>query len=268
MKIRSLVTTSGAAALALAVWTIPAISQGPLYDRIKASIPYPVTLGDKVLQPGDYTIQQLPSQSSSRVLLFYTRDGMKFETSAMTIPALDPNTARNTRLILNKAGDDYYIDKIWVQGKDYGYELPVPDALKSREKERMTPTTVAGTYSSSSSTDMVTSQESTNTVTQSAAANTPPTNTDVATSTTPAAPSTPVTTSATTSTTTATETAQSAPPPATSSTPSTGSADRSMTPDQAAPAPATMPATAANWLLMLLGGSTLSGAGMMLRRKR
>jgi LPXTG-motif cell wall-anchored protein len=29
-----------------------------------------------------------------------------------------------------------------------------------------------------------------------------------------------------------------------------------------------MPQTAANWLMMLLSGGTLSGAGLMLRRKR
>jgi len=29
-----------------------------------------------------------------------------------------------------------------------------------------------------------------------------------------------------------------------------------------------MPNTAANWVMMLLGGGTLSGAGLLLRRKR
>jgi LPXTG-motif cell wall-anchored protein len=29
-----------------------------------------------------------------------------------------------------------------------------------------------------------------------------------------------------------------------------------------------MPKTSAGWLMMLLGGSSLSGAGLMLRRKR
>src|SRR5207247_724736 len=61
----------------------------------------------------------------------------------MTIPALDINTARDTKLVLNHVGDDYYINKIWVQGKDYGYELPAPKGLKSRENEKVTVTTVA-----------------------------------------------------------------------------------------------------------------------------
>ena len=44
----------------------------------------------------------------------------------MTIPTLDPNTARDTKVVLHHYGSDYYFDKIWVQGKDYGYEFPLP----------------------------------------------------------------------------------------------------------------------------------------------
>src|SRR5436305_9898012 len=113
--------TAGAMALTFAVWLTPnSIQAQPMYDRIHVNLPYTITMQNKTLQPGDYTIQQLPSTGgSSRVLLFYTNDGMKFETSAMTIPALYPNTARDTKLVLNHVGDDYYISKIWLQGKDY-----------------------------------------------------------------------------------------------------------------------------------------------------
>ena len=37
--------------------------------------------------------------------------------------------------------------------------------------------------------------------------------------------------------------------------------------DEPAPAPQSLPATSADWLMMLLSGGTLSGAGLMLRRK-
>src|SRR5215471_8488193 len=144
MNRKSFSTTASAVALALAMWISPVIVQGqPLYDRIQVNLPYKITLGDKVLEPGDYTIQQLPDNGGgSRVLLFYTENGMKFETSAMTIPALDINTARDTKLVLGHIGDDYYINKIWVQGKDYGYELPMPQGLRARLNEQ-TETTVA-----------------------------------------------------------------------------------------------------------------------------
>src|SRR5437899_2790010 len=144
----SFATRMTTAALALAIWVTPGAFHGqPLYDRIHVNLPYKVTLGEKTLQPGDYTIQQLPDNGGgSRILLFYTDNGMKFETSAMTIPTLDPDTARDTKLVLNHVGDDYYINKIWVQGKDYGYELPIPKGLKERQNEKSAETTVAAQY--------------------------------------------------------------------------------------------------------------------------
>src|SRR5439155_3767847 len=87
--------------------------------------------------PGDYTIQRLPNNGGSRVLLFYSDNGMKYETLALPFAALDINTARETKLVLNHVGDDYYIHKIWVQGKDYGYELHMPKSVKARRTEQM-----------------------------------------------------------------------------------------------------------------------------------
>jgi len=262
MKLKSFATTAGAAALALVMWITPVAVQGqPLYDRIHVNLPYKIVLGEKTLEPGDYTIQQLPDNGGgSRVLLFYTDNGMKFETSAMTIPALDVNTARDTKLVLNHVGDDYYINKIWVQGKDYGYELPMPKSLKDRQNEKMTETTVAA-------------QSQPATTTETAQTTTPP----------PAQATTPPPVTSETQTKPAEETtAQSNQPTQPVETPATpaptpapdvnaNSADRAMTDQEAArtaPAPTTMPNTAANWLMMLLGGGTLSGAGFMLRRKR
>jgi cytoskeletal protein RodZ len=194
---------------------------------------------------------------------------MKFETSAMTIPTLDPNTPRDTKVILNQVGEDYYISKIWVQGKDYGYELPMPNSFKSRQNERTTESSVTGTYQPSSGTDVTTTTPATTTAAAQPAETAPPANANsnntADTTNRPMADTTP----APATQPAPVETAQSTPPqPLTPDT----SADRSM-PDQT-PADTgsanrtSMPATSAGWLTMLLSGTTLSGAGMMLRRKR
>jgi hypothetical protein len=271
MKIGTMIITAGVLALGLAAWTTPSKAQGPMYDRVNVNLPYSVTIGNRTLQPGDYVIQQLRDQGgNSRVLLIYSDNGMKFETSAMTIPALDRNTPESTKVMLHHFGNDYYFDKIWIQGKDYGYEFPVPDSVKSRQNERMEPISVAANYSTVQSTDTTTSQ-----------------NTTTARSTTPQATTTPSTTTSqstpppatTTRTTTAQQTTQS---PAT--TTSTMTAQNQTTPQpattqrQSTMAPATtastneanrsMPNTSAGWLMMLLSGGALSGAGLSLRRKR
>ena len=217
MKIGTLAIAAGALALGLAVWIIPAKAQGPLWDTVQVNLPYTVTVGDHTLQPGDYTIQQLRDVGgNSRVLLIYSDNGMKFETSAMTIPTLDINTPEHTSVILHHFGPDYYFDKVWIQGKDYGYEFPLPNAVKMREKERMEPVSIAATYS------------------------TAPPQTTVAQTTPPPTPApAPVTT---------------APPP---------EANR-----EAPPPPPAMPKTSAGWLMLLLSGGSLSGAGMLLRRRK
>jgi len=231
MKFGKLAFAAGAMTLGLALMTPPGMAQGPMYDRVNVNLPYTVTIGDHVLQPGEYVIQQLrDAGGGSRVLLIYSDNGMKFETSAMTIPALDINTARETKVVLHHFGPDYYFDKVWIQGKDYGYEFPLPSSVKARERERMEPVAVAATYQST--------QETANTETAQTAPPPPP----------PPA--------------TVEQPAQPAPPPVETTPPPAPSAEREETPP-----PPPMPHTVSGWLMMMLGGSTLSGIGMLLRRR-
>jgi len=279
MNVKRLVLSAGVLALGVASLTVATKAQGPLYDRVLVNLPYTITIGDKVLQPGDYTIRQLPSPGgASRVLLIYSDNGMKFETSAMTIPALDNRTPEDTRVVLHHFGSDYYFDKIWIQGKDYGYEFPLPDSVKARERERLQPINVAANYqaTSESTTDTTTTANSTTTTanrttTTGNRTTTTASNTTTTNSTTPAYNSTttqsqttaPETTTAPATTTynNNTTVAQNTTPApmqnqTTTSNYTTGSANR------------TMPSTSANWLMMLMSGGMLSGAGLALRRFR
>lgn len=224
-----------AAAAMLVMLPAATQAQGPLYDKVMVNLPYTVTIGEHVLQPGPYVIRQMDSPGgASRVLLIYSDNGMKFETSAITIPALDNNTPEDTKVMLHHFGPDYYFDKVWIQGKNYGYEFPLPDSVKARERERMAPMTVAATYQA---VPAETKQEETTTAERSAPAPEP-------------APAPQETAQA-----------QPAPEPAPAAEPAPAPA-----PQEAAPAP--MPATASGWLMMLLSGGALSSAGLMLRRRK
>lgn len=254
MRIGTFAIAAGVMALGLATWMTPGKAQGPMYDRVNVTLPYSVTIGERTLQPGDYVIQQLrDAGGGSRVLLIYSDNGMKFETSAMTIPALDLRTPEDTKVVLHHFGPDYYFDKVWIQGKNYGYEFPLPDSVKSRERERAEPIAVAATYQSttepSATTNTTTAQATTAPTTP--AATTPETTTAQAT---PAPTTVPATQPA--DTTRMTAQAQTTPAPATVPSTMTDSADRSM------------PDTSAGWLMMLLSGGALSGAGLVIRRKR
>jgi len=206
-----------------------------------------------LLQAGDYEIRQHESAAGgSRILHFYTDKGMKLETTAMAIPALDNKTPEETKLVLDHIGSDYYLNKIWVQGKDYGYEFPIPESVRLREKERSSSSVVARYEPATSSTSST------------------------------------ETSATTTERTEKTEVAEAAPAPAPEPAPAPAVVEAAPAPapvpveEAQAPAPApapervemaadrgnAMPHTAGNWMNLLLGGGLLSSAGLALRRFR
>jgi len=238
--IKKSLTIAGLLVAGFAATTATVKAQGPLYDIVTVDLPYRVTLNDTVLEPGHYVIRQLDSPGGgSRVLQIFTNNGMRLKTSALTIPALDINTPSNTRVILHHYGSDYYFDKVWIQGKDYGYEFPLPSAVKSREREKMSAYSVAATYEQTSGSanqaGAVASTENT-TVTSAAPAPAPATDNVIVAQNTPA------------------------PAPEAAAAPAPSSAPVST--------PTEMPHTAGNWLGMLLSGGVLTGVGAMLRRFR
>jgi hypothetical protein len=240
MKVKNIIRSAAALAIGVAAFTTVSKAQGPLWDKVIVNLPYSVTVGERTLDPGEYSIKQLSSPGGAqRVLLIY-KDDMKFETSAMTIPALDNNTPEDTKVMLHHIGSDYYFDKIWIQGKNYGYEFVLPDAVKARQRERMEPVSVAARYESTPTeapqpeVAQVTREESTVAQTQPAPA--------------PVAEPAPVQEQAPVTT----------PEPA---------PEPQVTAQNDVQAERTMPETSANWLMMLLSGGVLSGAGLALRRR-
>ncbi len=220
------------------------MAQGPLYDKVEVNLPYPVTVNHTTLQPGDYVIRQHDSAGGgSRVLHFFSDGGMKLETTAMAIPALDNRTPSETKLILDHIGNDYYLNKIWVQGKDYGYEFPIPSDIRMREQERNAPASVVARYEAPRSTEVAETRTETTTEAATTPAQAPP----------EPAPAPPV------------EVAQNRPEPTPEPAPAPAvtPAPAPQYADQPSPA---MPHTSANWLNMLIGGGLLACSGFALRR--
>jgi hypothetical protein len=154
----------------------------------------------------------------------------------MAIPTLDNRTPEHTKLVLDHVGDNYYLHKIWVQGKDYGYEFPLPRDIRQREIERNAPATVVAQTTEQKSEATTVAQNET--VKEEAR----------------------------------TEIAQAAPAPAPEPTPAPEPAPAPMVREQAeqAPAPAepTMPHTATNWFSLAIGGALLAASGLALRQAR
>jgi hypothetical protein len=275
MKVRNIVLTAGA--FLLMVGTFVAVrAQGPLTDKVIVDLPYTVTVRDTTLQPGHYVIQRLWSGDNNRVVQIFSNEGMKLETAVITVPALDNNTPDKTEVLLHHFGNDYYFDKVWIQGKNYGYEFPLPQDVKSRENERGAPVTVGAKYETAPGQNTATAAQSSAVTAESAQAQ-PPEATEQPSTTESAAnqPSAaardqepeaqmPASPEAATRENTPSHDSQQMPQAqlpanspggdAPSATTESGSRNREM------------PKTASNWLAMLLTGCALSATGIALRR--
>ncbi len=247
MKLRNLFTSAGVLAASLTYLAGAGLAQGPLYDKIIVDLPYKVTVNDTVLDPGHYVIRQFQSQAqSSRILQIYTDGGMKLKTTVQTIPALDNNTPDSTKVILHHYGSDYYFDKIWVVGKNYGYEFPLPPAVKSRQRERLEPYTIAATYEAApAQTAVASSTDTTAATTQTQTAEATPAPAPAAA---PAVDNTP------------------APAPAVMADNSASANANSGMNARRAPRPR-MPHTADNWFALVLIGALTTLFGLLLRRR-
>jgi flagellar biosynthesis GTPase FlhF len=69
------------------------------------------------------------------VLRIFSNDKLRYQTNVLTIPALGKDTPEDTKVILHHIGDKYYFDKIWMQGKDYGYEFVLPERVRALQRE-------------------------------------------------------------------------------------------------------------------------------------
>ena len=148
-------------------------AQGPLTDKVIVDLPYTVTVRDTTLQPGQYTIQRSWTGDNNRVVQIFSNDGMKLETAVLTVPTVDNNTPDKTEVVLHHFGNDYYFDKVWIQGKDYGYEFPLPQDVKSRESERGAAVTVGANYETAPGGTTATAAQSSAATSESAQAQQP-----------------------------------------------------------------------------------------------
>lgn len=133
----------GAISLIVVLASVTVAQAQTLVDRITVDMPYRVAVADKILEPTKLEIREV----SDRVLQFFNSNEMKVEATVITIPTFDNKPSPQTRVVLRKYGDnEYYVEKIWLQGRNYGYEFLVPERVRSWEREHAMAPSVAATY--------------------------------------------------------------------------------------------------------------------------
>jgi hypothetical protein len=103
-------------------------------DRILVDIPREVHVGEKVLAPGNYELHREASFVNPVVKIF-NNDEMQHETAVLPIKTESDEVVEDTRVVLEKVGDNYYMTKIWIEGRKTGYEIPLPERARNLKRE-------------------------------------------------------------------------------------------------------------------------------------
>ena len=247
-KIRILAFFSAAALCAAT-----ASAQSELYDRVAVDFSQSVNVNGTTLPPGHYEIHELRNSGGGVRILFVASDhGTRFEASGATIPILSNETPGETKVILQRVGQNYYLNKIWIDGKNYGYEFPLPAEAKNLMQEKMEPLTLTATYRAGQPAQV---------------AQTPPPSPPAPAPQEPAPQPAPQPAPAPERN----PEPQTAPPPETRSP---AEANEPAPPQPPAPEPRqdsqsapNMPATADNWVTLVMVGGGIAGLGTLLRKR-
>jgi hypothetical protein len=114
---RLLVLTAG-----VCLATIVGFAQ--MSEVVKVTLPPGVMVGTVRLPAGAYAIRDLSDEgASSSVLQIRSDKGTTVVAEVMRISESDNKRPDRTEVILRRESGKLQLDKIWLQGRDYGYEL-------------------------------------------------------------------------------------------------------------------------------------------------
>jgi hypothetical protein len=110
--------------LALTVLLLATAAQAQT-TNVKASIPFDFVVGNHAYPAGEYTVKSM-SQSSSAIRIDNTDESKKGITLSDECQKGQP--AKQTTLVFQRLGDNYFLYQIWTEGSSLGREFPMSKA--------------------------------------------------------------------------------------------------------------------------------------------
>ncbi len=114
-----------ATVLGLGVAILPASAAG--VDVVNVRLDISTSIGKTVLPPGEYVVRAIQESGNSAVLEFMSANGHSVNAVVREIPVAGGEDATHSSVILRSEEGTYQVDKIWMEGKDYGYQLITAD---------------------------------------------------------------------------------------------------------------------------------------------
>ncbi len=122
--------------LALSWVGVMAAENAPRHEDVTVDLATPVHVGAKVLPAGHYTII---AENVANGATGFLIQGKKADvrTAASKIPSVQKPAPATTKLMMRKIGDNFYLDKIWIRGKTFGWQIPLPQSVSSQQGQEM-----------------------------------------------------------------------------------------------------------------------------------
>ncbi len=86
-------------------------------------LPYAASLGKTTLPAGEYTVREIQTSGNAAALEFRSNSGPSVNVMAGEIPMDTDKLATRTEVVLKSDGETYRIDKVYMEGRPYGFQI-------------------------------------------------------------------------------------------------------------------------------------------------
>ncbi|HKZ81263.1 MAG TPA: hypothetical protein VJ124_23540 [Pyrinomonadaceae bacterium] len=101
-------------------------------NSIAANIPFDFAVDETKLPAGKYTLRRIILPSSADRLVIQSADGRGDTHAGITRPNRASEVQKQSKLVFNRYGDQYFLSQVWMAGSDTGRDL-----FKSRSERNL-----------------------------------------------------------------------------------------------------------------------------------
>lgn len=117
----------------LGLVTTVVLANGQSQSLLKADIPFAFTIGDKTLEPGEYTVESIFAGGQGlRIRSRVPNASMMRLTNSIETS----KTPQYGKLVFRRYGEHYFLAEVWRQGDRFGLELVKSRRERAIERER------------------------------------------------------------------------------------------------------------------------------------
>jgi len=92
-------------------------------DSIAVNIPFGFVFGETSLPAGNYTLRRIVLPSSYDRVVIQSADDRGDTRTVMTRPNRTSEVPKQSNLVFNRYGDQYFLSQVWMAGSDTGRDL-------------------------------------------------------------------------------------------------------------------------------------------------